>query len=151
MRRSWPSSTAYAILAPVLFATAAGYPAWVLTAEVLGKPASGPGVLAILLNAVVGIGAPAWFGWAVYRNHRTTFDNDTISQPGLRGPKVVRWADVVAVRQEVAGLHVSDGRTTIVIAPFAFRQPTQVYADVVARVPSGLMGNGGQGAPRSRR
>jgi hypothetical protein len=137
-RQSWPSSTTYAILVVVLFAIAAAYPAWVMTVDGVRRSVAGAGLLWIVAIDVVSVCVPAWLGWAAYRNHQTTFDDETISQPGVLGPKVVRWANVIAVRHQAAGLHLSDGRTTIVVAPFVYRQPTQVYADIFARVPSGV-------------
>jgi hypothetical protein len=136
MRSSWPINRLYSTLVVVIVLVAGGYLCW----EVGSHAARGAGGslegLTVVVVFALAVGWAAEVGWSLYVSSRTSFDEHSISQPGLMGPKVLRWTEIKSVQQRPGALRLSDGRIQIVVAPFRHRDPAKVLSDVRSRAPT---------------
>jgi hypothetical protein len=59
---------------------------------------------------------------------------ETLTQPGILGARVIRWKDVTEVRQVGYYCHVVSGKKKIVLSPYAYRNPESIVTMVLSRV-----------------
>jgi len=135
MRSSWPINRLYSALVILLVLAAGAYLCWEVATNRTARGGGAVRIKMILLVFALICGWATHTGWSLYRSARTSFDDQSISQPGLRGHKIVRWAEIRSFQGGPAQLCLSDGRTKIILAPFRHRDPMKVLSDVRSRVP----------------
>jgi hypothetical protein len=119
---------------------ALGFIAWSVTSPVVQAAAANeplPGGWSWVSVLVLDGCAMALLGgllWRVYKDAHTEIDTMGVSQPSLHGRRSLSWQDVRRVsRYAGVGWHLHGDRFRIIVAPYAYRDPQSVIAEIEAR------------------
>ena len=65
--------------------------------------------------------------WKIYRDANTVISGDGVTQPGIRGTRVIAWSEITRVRSLGSlGFHIYAGRKKIVVTAYAYKNAPEV-------------------------
>ena len=112
---------------------------WVLHKTPSNQPAFNTGLtgrLTLLLTDVFFFSLPLALAWEMYKQARTTWNEQGIGQPKLTGSAFIRWEDVERVKARGLTIRISSNSEKIVINPFFYGEPGCLASMIAKLVPA---------------